>query len=107
MSNDKELDRLLGKMDDEPEVELVDVFLDLAPVAGMMLMHNGVPYMHGGHYRVDPGVARDLEEMERRGHSHEAAIHEPETRGRRRMNTHANKAAFRGETGKIAASYSF
>jgi hypothetical protein len=88
-----ELDKLLGDFDeedDEDAEQLVSVLIDLAPCAGIGLMHNGRQYLHGCRYTVPVSVAADLGEMERRGHSHEASIHEPETRGRRRMNLNAH-----------------
>lgn len=82
-----ELDGLLGEVkSEEPTEEMVAVTMDLAPCQGLGVMHSGHMYLHGGTYTVTRGVANDLGEIARRGHSHEASITKQETAGRRRRN---------------------
>lgn len=88
-----ELDDLLGlfKVDEKTkDIEMLQIRLELAPCQGLGLMHNGNMYLHGGTYHVSRAVANDLEEMSRRGMSHEAAITKQETAGRRRRNLDVN-----------------
>lgn len=77
------LDRIEVEESDEPEETIM---LDLAPCQGLGIMHVGINYLHGGRYTVPASVARDLREIQNRGHSHEASITKSETKGRRRMN---------------------
>ena len=88
-----EIDDLLGsfKTDEKSkDVEMVRVRIELAPCQGIGLMHNGKMYLHAGVYHVPAATARDLEEMARRGLSHEASITKQETGGRRRRNLDVN-----------------
>ena len=82
-----DMEALLERIDveeaDEPDEVIM---LDLAPCQGLGIMHVGVNYLHGGRYTVPASVARDLREIQNRGHSHEASITKSETKGRRRMN---------------------
>ena len=102
------LDALLAsiELDDKEEEPIETIRLDLAPCAGMGLTHVGITYMHGGIYKVPGDIARDLMEMQRRGHSHEASITKQETKGRRRMNLDAT-TPITGQMAQRAAGYGF
>ena len=52
---------------------LVDIEINLAPNAECLTV-NGVQYWHGRTYKVDPGLARTLNEMSFRTWQHERSI---------------------------------
>lgn len=90
----KEIDDLLADILDpvEERDDTVQIRMDLAPCAGTNITHCGRPYYHNSLYTVAKGVAADLHEIMRRGHSHEASIKKPDTVGRRRMGYDASQA---------------